>query len=82
MYKEGFTPSAWKVIDSLDAEKMNVIERLGGEPTPYLEMAKIRNASDLRIDARAMFDKSCQTGPPKGQILSRRVISMRTCRRV
>ena len=66
MYKEGFTESVWNVIEALDAEKMEVLRRLGADPIPYLEIAKIRNAEDLSIDARAMFDIYCQTGSPKG----------------
>lgn len=66
MYKEGLTKSVWNVIQALDAEKMDVLTRLEAEPMPYLEMAKIRNAEDLAIDARKMFDIYCQTGSPKG----------------
>ncbi len=66
MYKEGFTKSVWNVIQALDAEKMNVLEHLGSEPIPYLEMAKIRNAEDLSMDAMEMFNIYSQTGSPKG----------------
>lgn len=66
MYKEGFTKSVWNIIEALDAEKMEVLKRMGADPIPYLEIAKIRNAEDLAIDARAMFDIYCQTGSPKG----------------
>ena len=66
MYKEGFTKSVWNVIEALDAEKMEILRSLGADPIPYLEIAKIRNAEDLSIDARAMFDIYCQTGSPKG----------------
>lgn len=66
MYKEGFTKSVWNIIESLDAGKMEVLKRLDADPIPYLEIAKIRNADDLTIDARAMFDIYCQTGSPKG----------------
>ena len=66
MYKEGFTKSVWNVIEALDAEKIEVLKRLNADPIPYLEIAKIRNAEDLSIDARAMFDIYCQTGSPKG----------------
>lgn len=66
MYKEGFTRSVWNIIAALDAEKMEVLNKLGADPIPYLEMAKIRNAEDLTIDAKAMFDIYCQTGSPKG----------------
>lgn len=66
MYKEGFTKSVWNVIEALDNEKMEVLKRLGADPIPYLEIAKIRNAEDLTIDARAMFSVYCETGSPKG----------------
>lgn len=66
MYKEGFTPSVWNVIESLDAEKMAVLKCVGAEPISYLEMAKVRNAEDLTIDARKMFEIYCETGSPKG----------------
>jgi opine dehydrogenase len=66
MYKEGLTKSVWNVIEALDAEKMEVLKRLDADPMPYLEIAKIRNAENLSIDAREMFDIYCQTGSPKG----------------
>ncbi len=66
MYKEGFTRSVWNIIEALDKEKMEVLQKLGGEPIPYLEIAKTRNAEDLSIDAREMFEIYCQTGSPKG----------------
>ncbi|MBW7959426.1 MAG: NAD/NADP octopine/nopaline dehydrogenase family protein [Candidatus Promineofilum sp.] len=35
MYKEGFTPSVWRIIDALDGEKMAILAKLGQEPIPY-----------------------------------------------
>lgn len=66
MYKEGFTRSVWNIIEALDAEKIEVLQGLNADPFPYLEIAKIRNAEDVTIDARTMFDIYCQTGSPKG----------------
>lgn len=36
MYKEGFTPSVWKIVNGLDAEKMALLVALGQQPMPYL----------------------------------------------
>lgn len=35
MYKEGFTPSVWRIIEALDSEKMALLKQLGQEPIPY-----------------------------------------------
>ena len=31
MYHEVFTPSVWNILEALDAEKMDVMEKLGRE---------------------------------------------------
>jgi opine dehydrogenase len=36
MYKEGFTPSVWKIVEGLDAEKMGLLQALGLKAIPYL----------------------------------------------
>lgn len=66
MYKEGFTPSIWKIIDSLDDEKMAVIRAYGGNPQPYLECCKFRNEESEDIDAYQAFQNYAQNGSPKG----------------
>jgi opine dehydrogenase len=37
MYKEGFTPSVWRVVDALDQEKMALLRALGLRPVSYKE---------------------------------------------
>lgn len=55
MYWEVFTPSVWKILEKLDAEKMDVLERVGYERIPYVEACKFRNSLDETIDAKAVF---------------------------
>ena len=55
MYHEAFTPSAWKILEALDQEKMNILEHLGLEPVPYVEMCKYRNSLDDESDAKEVF---------------------------
>lgn len=55
MYHEVFTPSAWKILEALDQEKMNILEHLGLKPVPYVEMCKYRNSLDDESDAKEVF---------------------------
>lgn len=55
MYHEVFTPSVWKILESLDAEKMDVLEKLGFERIPYTEACKFRNSLDDKRDAKEVF---------------------------
>ncbi|MCK9253844.1 MAG: NAD/NADP octopine/nopaline dehydrogenase family protein [Clostridiales bacterium] len=55
MYHEVFTPSVWKILEALDAEKMDVLEALGFARLPYAEACRFRNTLDLKADARATF---------------------------
>ena len=55
MYHEAFTPSVWNLLESLDGEKMRVLERLGCEAVPYVEACKYRNSLDEQCDAKAVF---------------------------
>lgn len=55
MYHEVFTPSVWKILEALDAEKMDVIEHLGFERISYVDMAKFRNSLDEKLDAKQSF---------------------------
>lgn len=55
MYHEVFTPSVWKILESLDGEKMDVIEKLGFERISYVDMAKFRNSLDPDLDAKESF---------------------------
>lgn len=58
MYHEAYTRkniSTWKILDALDAEKMNVLEHLGYERIPYVDMCKYRNSLDYEIDGKEVF---------------------------
>ena len=55
MYHEVFTPSVWKILESLDSEKMDVLECLGFERISYVNMAKFRNTLDDSLDAKKSF---------------------------
>lgn len=66
MYKEVFTPHIWNVVESLDNEKMNVLEKLGCERIPYVEACKMRNSNNPDEDAMEVFRDYAQNGSPMG----------------
>ncbi|HHU91357.1 MAG TPA: NAD/NADP octopine/nopaline dehydrogenase [Clostridiaceae bacterium] len=55
MYREVFTPSVWNILEELDNEKMNVMEKLGCKRIPYVEACKFRNTLDDTRDAKEVF---------------------------
>lgn len=55
MYHEVFTPSVWKILESLDKEKMNVMEKLGCKRISYVEACKFRNTLDDKRNAKDVF---------------------------
>jgi len=55
MYHEVFTPSVWNILEKLDKEKMDVMEKLGCERIPYVEACKYRNTLDDTRDAKEVF---------------------------
>lgn len=55
MYHEVFTPSVWRILEKLDAEKMDILEKLGFERLPYVEACKYRNSLDDDRDAKEVF---------------------------
>ncbi len=55
MYHEVFTPSVWNILEELDSEKMNVLEKLGFDRIPYVEACKYRNSLDDDRDAKEVF---------------------------
>ena len=55
MYHEVFTPSVWNILETLDSEKMNVLEELGSDRLPYVEACKYRNSLDDERDAKQVF---------------------------
>ncbi len=66
MYKEGFTPSIWNIIEALDKEKNQIIEAYEGRPCTYLECCKFRNEQSETIDAKQAFLNYAENGSPKG----------------
>lgn len=58
MYHEAYTrknPATWAVLEKLDAEKMDVLEKLGFDRLPYVEACKLRNSLDDNMDAKEVF---------------------------
>lgn len=55
MYHEVFTPSVWNILEALDKEKMDVLEKLGFQRIPYVEACKYRNSLDDERDAKEVF---------------------------
>jgi opine dehydrogenase len=66
MYKEAFTPSIWNLVEQLDNEKNDVIEKSKGERISYLDACKFRNEKDLSVDALSVFRSYAEHGGPKG----------------
>ena len=58
MYHEAYTresPATWRVLEALDGEKMDVLEKLGFARLSYVEACKFRNSADDTIDAKEVF---------------------------
>lgn len=58
MYHEAYTrnnPATWAILEALDNEKMNVLEKLGFPRMPYVEACKYRNSLDDGKDAKEVF---------------------------
>lgn len=55
MYHEVFTPGVWNILEKLDAEKMDILERLGFRRLPYVEACRERNSLDETRDAKEVF---------------------------
>lgn len=64
MYKEALTPSIWNLVEQLDNEKNDVIERCKGERISYLDACKFRNVRDLSVEALSVFRSYAEHGGP------------------
>lgn len=58
MYHEAYTRdniATWKILEALDEEKMNVLEKLGFSRLSYVEACKYRNSLDEKREAKEVF---------------------------
>lgn len=55
MYHEAFTPSVWRVLEALDAEKLALLDALGLPRVPYPDACQYRNTLDGTADGKAVF---------------------------
>lgn len=58
MYHEAYTREnihTWKILEKLDDEKMDVLQKLGFERLSYENACKYRNSLDESIDAKEVF---------------------------
>ncbi|MCR5610599.1 MAG: NAD/NADP octopine/nopaline dehydrogenase family protein [Clostridiales bacterium] len=58
LYHEAYTrdnPATWRILEALDAEKMNVLDAMGLPRLSYVEACKYRNSLDEGINAREVF---------------------------
>lgn len=70
MYKEVFTPHVWNLVESLDNEKMDVLERIGADRLSYVEACKFRNFTDFTIDAKEAFLSYAENSSPEGPFVA------------
>lgn len=58
LYHEAYTrdnPATWRILEALDAEKMDILEKLGFARLPYVEACKYRNSLDEKEEAKQVF---------------------------
>lgn len=58
MYHEAYTranPCTWMILEKLDAEKMDILDKLGFERMSYVEACKYRNSLDSTREAKEVF---------------------------
>ena len=58
MYHEAYTRdnlATWRILEALDSEKMNVLEKLGYSRLSYVDACKYRNSLDESEDAKEVF---------------------------
>lgn len=55
MYWEVWTPSVWNILEALDNEKMNVLEKLNCKRIKYVDACKFRNTLEDERDGKEIF---------------------------
>ena len=66
MYREFFSPNIWNLVESLDNEKMDVLEKMGFKRLPYVEACKHRNSTEDGSNALAVFFEYANNSAPDG----------------
>lgn len=66
MYKEVFTPRIWNLVESLDEEKMSVLEKVGAKRISYVDACRFRNFEDTTIDSEKAFRDYAMNHSPEG----------------
>lgn len=70
MYKEVFTPSIYNLVDSLDNEKMAILEALNIKPMNYFDACCFRNSENLDKDSKYVFIDYAENKAPDGPFQS------------
>lgn len=70
MYKEVFTPHVWNIVESLDNEKMDVLEQIGAKRQSYVDACRFRNFEDLSIDSTKAFQDYAMNNSPEGPFVA------------
>lgn len=60
----------WNMVESLDKEKMGVLEKVGLERLSYVEACKFRNFENQTIDAKEAFLTYAKNSSPKGPFVA------------
>ena len=58
LYHEAYSrdnPATWRILEALDSEKMDVLEKLGFPRMRYVDACKYRNSLDDEMDAKEVF---------------------------
>ena len=58
LYPEAYSrdnPATWRILEALDSEKMDVLEKLGFPRMRYVDACKYRNSLDDEMDAKEVF---------------------------
>lgn len=63
MYRDGFSKSVWNVVNKLDLEKMDVLDKLGAPRIPYFDEFRLRTFVDTNIDGLAGFKHYASEAP-------------------
>lgn len=75
MYRDGFTPSMWNLVNTLDEEKMDVLERLGAPRMPYFDAFRLRTFEDTSVDPIEGFNHYAAEAPAGPHTIEHRYVT-------